>query len=146
MSNRQQRRAAMKKGKRPGQNYADVLAEKKMIQEAVNKSAHDHAVAIESDIKAQRFMWMAVIALNDAFGFGGDRAKRFLKALEDVANEVADMANEHGAVYAKAKMMGRAAQITGIDVKPVYEEEMRKARLENEANGIYFPEDDPDEW
>lgn len=36
--NRQQRRAAKHKGKRPGETYADVLARKKMIQEEVVKS------------------------------------------------------------------------------------------------------------
>ena len=144
MSNRAQRRAAAKK--RPGENYADVLAKKKMIKEAVDKSVHDQSVAIEADIKTQRFMWMAVIALNEAFGFGGERAKRFLLALEEVANEVEDMAKTHGGIYAKAKLMERASQITGMEITPVHEEEMRQARLENEANGIYFPPDDPDAW
>jgi hypothetical protein len=145
MSNRQQRRAA-KKGKRPGETYADVLAKKKLIKEAVDKTVHDTSVAIEADIKTQRFMWMAVIALNEAFGFGGERAKRFLQALEEVANEVEQMAEKDGAIYAKAKMMERCSQITGMEIKPIHEEEMRQARLENEAAGIYFPEDDPDKW
>lgn len=146
MSNRQQRRAAMKKGKRPGETYADVLAQKKMIKEAVERSAHDNAVAIEADIKTQRFMWMAVVALNETFGFGGERAKRFLLALEEVANECHELTQKHGGLYAKAKLMERASKITGIEITPVHEEEMRKARLENEANGIYFPEDDPENW
>lgn len=146
MSNRQQRRAAMKKGKRKGETYADVLAQQKMIKEAVDKSVHDHSVAIEADIKTQRFMWMAVIALRDAFGFGGERAKRFLLALEEVANDTEKLAKEHGAVYAKAKLMEEASKITGLKISPVHEEEMRQARLANEAEGIYFPEDDPDKW
>ena len=87
MNNRQQRRAAMKKGKRPGETYADVLAKQKMVKEAVDRSVHDASIAIEADIKTQRFLWMAVIALNEAFGFGGERAKRFMLALEEVANE-----------------------------------------------------------
>lgn len=147
MSNRQQRRAAAKhKGKRQGETYADVLNQKKMIQEAVTKSVHDHSVSIEADIKTQRFMWMSVVALNRAFGFGGERSKRFLQELGDVATEVEAMANEHGAVYAKAKFMEAASKITGIEIRPVHEEEMRQARIENEANGIYFPPDDPDKW
>lgn len=144
MANRQQRRAAAKK--RPGETYADVLAHKKQIQEAVNKSVHDHSVAIEADIKSQRVMWMSVVALNRAFGFGGKRCMDYFSALDEVANEVEAMAKEHGAVYAKAKLMEAASKITGIEVKPIHEEEMRKARLENEANGIFFPPDDPDKW
>jgi hypothetical protein len=144
MANRQQRRAAMKK--KPGENYADVLARKKMIKQAVEQTAHDASIAIEADIKTQRFIWMALIALNEAFGFGGERARRFLIALEKVCNEVEQMAKDNGGYYAKKKLMDRASQITGIDVSPVHEEEMRRARMENQAQGIYFEEDDPDKW
>ena len=146
MSNRQQRRAAKHKGMRPGETYADVLAKKRMIKAAVEQSVHDESVRIESDIKTQRFLWMAVIALNEAFGFGGERAKRFLEALQEVAEECEKMAKENGAYYARKKMMDRASQITGIEITPVHEEEMRQARKENEANGIYFQPDDDDRW
>lgn len=81
MGNRQQRRAAKHKGKRPGETYADVLAKKRMIKEAVEQSVHDHSIAIEADIKTQRFLWMAVIALNEAFGFGGSVQEDFWKHL-----------------------------------------------------------------
>ena len=144
MANRQQRRAAARK--KPGETYADVLARKKMIREAVDRTTRDTSIALETDIKVQRFMWMAVIALNEAFGFGGERAKRFLLALEKVANECERMAAENGGEYAKVKLMQRASQITGIECTPIHEEEMRKARAENQANGVYFPEDDPDRW
>lgn len=142
MSNRQQRRAAMKK--RPGETYADVLAKKKMVEKAVRESVHDHSIAIEADIKTQRFMWMAVIALNEAFGFGGERARKFLEALQTVAEEVERLATEYDPYYARKKMMDRASQITGIDITPVHEEEMRRARMENEATGVFFPVDEPD--
>lgn len=145
-SNRAQRRAAKHKGKRPGETYADVLAKKRMIKEAVEQSVHDTSIAIEADIKTQRFLWMAVIALNEAFGFGGERAKRFLEELMKVAAEVEEMAEKNGGYYARKKMMERASQITGIEITPVHEEEMRQARMENEANGIFFPADDPDKW
>lgn len=143
-SNRAQRRAAKHSGKRPGETYADVLTKKKMIKEAVEQSVHDHSIAIEADIKTQRFLWMAVIALNEAFGFGGERARRFLEALMKVADEVEQLAKKNGGYYARKKMMDRASQITGIDITPVHEEEMRQARLQNEANGIFFPAEDPD--
>lgn len=147
MSNRQQRRAAAKhKGKRPGETYADVLAREKMVKEAVEKTTRDTSIAIEADIKTQRFMWMSVVALNRAFGFGGKRSMDYLMALEEVANEVEQMAKENGAVYAKAKLMEAASKITGMKISPVHEEEMRQARLENEAKGVFFPEDDPDKW
>ena len=146
MSNRQQRRAAKHKGKRPGQTYADVLAEQKMIKEAVEKTAHSHAVSIESDIKTQRVLWMSVEALNRAFGFGGERAKRFMLALEEVANEFEALAKKNGKVYAVDNLRRRCEQITGMEIREVHEDEILQARKENEAAGIYFPEGDPDEW
>ena len=65
---------------------------------------------------------------------------------EKGANECEEMARENGGYYAVKKMMDRASQITGIDITPVHEEEMRKARMENQAQGVYFKEDDPDIW
>ena len=115
MSNRAQRRAAKRQGLKPGQTYGDVLAQKKMIREAVERTARDTSIGIEADIKTQRFLWMAVIALNEAFGFGGERSKRFLLALNEVAEECEAMAKAHGGIYA-------------------------------EAQGVYFPADDPDKW
>ena len=146
MANRQQRRAAAKHKKRQGENYADVLHKQKLIKEAVEKSAHDHAVSLEADIKSQRLMWMSVIALNKAFGFGGKRCMDYFTALDEVATDVEDMVKNHGGLYARTKLMEAASKITGIEITPIHEEEMMKARIENEANGIFFPPDDPDRW
>ena len=147
MSNRQQRRAAQKhKGKRTGESYADVLARQKMIQEAVNQSVQDHNVTIEADITAPRLMWMSLVALNRAYGFAGIRSRRYLVTLEEVAEEVEKLAKEHGAVYAIAKLKEEAEKITESEMVPIHEEEMRQARIENQKKGVYFPEDDPDNW
>lgn len=146
MANRAQRRAAAKHGKRKGETYADVLAQKRMIKEAVERNVHDRSIAIESDIKSQRLEWMSVIALNRAFGFGGKRSRMFLETLAEIALEVADMAKQHGAVYANAKMMESAGKILEIELSPVHEEEMRRARIENEKEGVFFDAEDPDVW
>ena len=74
------------------------------------------------------------------------RARKFLAALQEVAEECQKMAEENGGYYARKKMMDRASQITGIEITPVHEEEMRRARIENEAEGVFFPPDDPDAW
>lgn len=147
MSNRANRRAAKKhKGMRQGETYADVLAKKRMIKEAIDKSVHDQSVSIEADVKSQRMMWMSIIALNRAFGFGEKRCMDYFKALDEVAAEADEMAEKHGGLYAKTKLMEAASKITKIEIKPVHEEEMRKARIENEKEGIYFHDDDPDVW
>lgn len=142
MSNRKQRRAAMKK--RNGENYADVLARQKMIKETVEKSVNDRAVTVDGDIKGQRVMWMAVIALQRAFGFGNVRNQRFLLELETVSKEFEAEAKKDGAVVAVAHLMEQAGKATGVPFSPVWEDEMRQARIENQAKGVFFPEDDPD--
>lgn len=144
-SNRAQRRAARKKGKRPGETYADQLARERMIKEAVEKTAHDESVALESDIKTQRFLWMAVVANNIAFGHAGIRAQRFMLTLDDVRDDLEKMAKKNGWEYAIEKLRQRCQQITGMEVKQVHEERMIQARKENEAKGIFFEAEDPED-
>jgi hypothetical protein len=68
----------MKNGKRPGENYADVLAKKKLIKETVEKTVNDKAAKIEGDIKGQRVVWMSVIAMQRAHGHAAIRNQRYL--------------------------------------------------------------------
>lgn len=142
--NRQQRRAAKHRGKRPGETYADVLAKQRMIKDAVDKTARDTSIAMETDIKTQRFLWMSVVALNQAFGFGGVRAKKYMEALDEVREDLENMAKKNGWEYAVEKLRQRCQQITEMEVRQVHEEDMIRARRENEANGIFFPAEDPE--
>ena len=146
MGNRAQRRAEKRSGRKPGQTYADVLTQKKMIRQAVEQSVHDTSVQIEADIKMQRQLWIAIVALNEAFRFGGERAMRFMEAMQEVEDECRYLAQKHGGVYARDKLMKRASQITGIAIEPIHEDAMVQARKENEAQGIFFEADDPDKW
>ena len=145
-SNRAQRRAAKHKGKRQGETYMDVLTQKQMIKKAVEDSVHDHSVALESDIKTQRLLWMCIVSLNRAFGYAGIRSQRFLLTIDEVREEMEDMAKENGWEYTIEKLREAAAKITRMEVKQVHEEEMMRARKENEANGIFFPAEDPDKF
>lgn len=144
-SNRAQRRAAKHRGKRQGETYADQLAREKALKEAINQAAHDETVALKTDIKTQRFLWMSVEALNRAFGFAGVRAQRYMLALDEVREDLEKMAAENDWEYAVEKLRQRVEQITEIEVKYIHEEEMRQARRENEAKGIFFREDDREE-
>lgn len=139
--NRQQKRAAMRRGKAPGQTYADVLATKRMVAAAVERQVHSESVRLEADIINQRLLWESVVALNEAFGFGGQRAIRFMEALEKVCNEVIDLKENYDEAYAFEKLRQRASAITGIDVKYVHEDEMIAAKKYAEADGFHFPPD-----
>ena len=146
--NRQQRRAAKHRGKRPGETYADQLTWEKQIRESIDKTVRDESVALEADQKRQILLWEAVEALNRAFGIGEKRALQFMYTLDEVDKELQKIAKEDGRYVATEHLRKRASQITGMELKLVHEDRMRQARAENQANGVYFPEDDPDikEW
>ena len=144
-SNRAQRRAAKRNGKRPGETYADQLAREKMIKEAVERTAHDESVALESDIKTQRFLWMAVVANHIAFGHAGVRAQRFMMTLDDVREDLEKMAKKNGWEYAIEKLREQCQKITGMEVRQIHEDRMIQARKENEAKGIFFDAENPED-
>lgn len=135
----------MKKGKRQGETYADQLARQKDIKQAIEKAARDETVALESDIKTQRFLWMAVVANHMAFGHAGVRAQRFMMTLDEVREDMEKMAAKNGWEYAVEKLREQCEKITGMAVRQVHEEAMIQARKENEARGIFFPAEDPEE-
>jgi hypothetical protein len=146
--NRQKRRADKKQGKRKGETYADQLTREKQIREAIDRTVRDESVAMQADQKRQILLWEAVEALNRAFGIGEKRAVLFMQTLDEVDEELRKMAKEDGRYVATDKLRKRASQITGMELKLVHEDSMRQARAENQAKGVYFPEDDPDvkEW
>lgn len=149
IGNRAQRRGAAKhKGKRQGETYADVLKRERQILEAIDKSVHDRSVEIIADQKRQVLLWEAAEALNRRFGFAEKRVLDFLETLDEVHKELQGMAAEDGRYVATEHLRKRVCQITKMDLRLIHEDEMQLARQENEAKGIYFPEDDQDikEW
>lgn len=147
--NRAQRRAAARhKGKRPGENYAEYLARERQIRESIDKSVHDTSVEIIADQKRQILLWEAVVALNRRFGYAEKRAMEFMKTLDDVNKELCDIAREDGRYVATEHLRKEVSRISGMEVKLIHMDEIKQARAENEAKGIYFPEEDQDikEW
>ena len=136
--NRQQRRAAAKK--RPGETYADVLARQKQIQDTVEKVARDETVALESDIKTQRFLWMAKVALREEFGFAESRVQRFMLALDKIREDMEKLAKENGWDYAIEKLREQSERVSGFEEEYIHEEEMLRAKKTNEAKGVFFSE------
>ena len=71
----------------------------------------------------------------------------------NLADEMADvlfvlicLANQTGVNLTEALKNNLEKKTKRDKVTPVHEEEMRKARMENEANGVFFPAQDPDAW
>ena len=148
-SNRAQRRAAAKhKGKRPGENYAEYLKRERQIRESIDKSVHDTSVEIIADQKRQILLWEAVVALNRRFGYAEKRAMDFMDTLDKVNKELCGIAKEDGRYVATEYLRKEVSRISGMEVKLIHMDEIKQAREENEAKGIYFPEEDQDikEW
>ena len=145
--NRAQKRAKQH-GRRPGESYAEYLARERQIREAIDKSVRDTSVEIIADQKRQVMLWEAVAALNRKFGFAEKRAMDFMIALDEVDNELRRIAKEDGRYVATEHLRKEVSRISGMEVKLIHMDEIRQAKKENEAKGVYFPEEDQDvkEW
>lgn len=138
-----QNRAARRRNGLPnGMTYADKLAHDRMVRAAVQASANDARVKLETDIRCQRQLWLCCIAMNEAFGIGPERFKRFAEVLTNLAEEYDRMTTENGSDYANEKMRQRAEQITGIKIEYLYEHEMAEARRRNAEKGVIFEDGD----
>ena len=145
--NRAQKRAKQH-GRRPGESYAEYLAREKQIREAIDKSVHDTSVEIIADQKRLVMLWEAVVALNRRFGFAEKRAMDFMETLDEVNNELRRISKEDGRYVATENLRKEVSRISGMEVKLIHMDEIKRAREENEAKGVYFPEEDQDvkEW
>lgn len=94
---------AKTKNKRPGKprgmNYADMLARKRMIREAVQEAA------------------------DDAYGFGPERMKKFFIALQENNDEITRMEKEVDTDYAYEKLRLKAERVTDMKIEYLYEHE-----------------------
>lgn len=145
--NRAQKRAKQH-GRRPGESYAEYLARERQIREAIDKSVHDTSVEIIADQKRQVMLWEAVVALNRRFGFAEKRAMDFMETLDEVNKELTGIAKEDGRYVATEQLRKEVSKISGMEVKLIHMDEIKRAKEENEAKGVYFPEEDQDvkEW
>ena len=122
---RKERRAMQKK--RPGETYADVLARKQMLKQAVRDAARDTSIQLEADIRTQRALWLSSVSVADAFGIGPKRMQLFFDALQANSEELERMRVENGEEYAYEKLREKAERVSGIKIQYLYEHEMRVA-------------------
>ena len=132
------------KGKPNGMRYSDVLAQRRMLQQSVQQAANDNMVALQSDIRVQRMMWLMICSVSDAFGVGAQRMLKFFDALQANSDEYDRMATEVDVEYANEKLRQKAEKISGVKIKYLYEEEMKAAKKANEARGVFFQVEVPE--
>lgn len=118
--------------KRPGENYADVLARKAIGRKTLELAMHDEAVSFAADIKCQRMLWAAIVALNEQYQFGPKRTRDFLNAMDQINQEFYEMKEQNGDAYAEEKLRQRASQVSGIEIKYQHEAEMAAMREREE--------------
>ena len=139
---------AKTKNKRPGKprgmNYADMLARKRMIREAVREAADDATVRLRADTATQKALWLAVCSVADAYGFGPERMKKFFVALQEnndeitrlfsllvLASYITRMEKEVDADYAYEKLRLKAERVTGMKIEYLYEHEAQENKHES---------------
>lgn len=123
MANRKMRR----QGKPQGASYADVLARKKLQQEAVKAAVNDTTLEIKSEIRTQRALWLSVVAMNRAFGIGPKRFMEYAKELMAVTEWYQEMLENTDEVYANEKLRREAQKCSGTEIEPLYDKEMFEA-------------------
>ena len=82
------------------------------------------------------------------YGFAEKRATDFMETLDTVRDELCGIAKEDGRYVATEHLRKEVSRIIGFEVKLIHMDEIQQAKAENEAKGIYFPEEDQDirEW
>lgn len=123
MTNRKMRR----QGKPQGASYADVLARKKLQQEAVKAAVNDTTLEIKSEIRTQMALWLSVVAMNRAFGIGPKRFMEYAKELMAVTEWYQEMLDNTDEVYANEKLRREAQKCSGTEIEPLYDKEMFEA-------------------
>ena len=123
MANRKMRR----QGKPQGASYADVLARKKLQQEAVKAAVNDTTLEIKSEIRTQRALWLSAIAMSRAFGIGPKRFQDYAKELMAVTEWYQEMLDNTDEVYANEKLRREAQKCSGTEIEPLYDKEMFEA-------------------
>ena len=109
-----------RRGKPAGMNYADVLARKRMIRQAVQ----DEVILHEVNISIQRHLWLTAVALHEAYGFSEKRLDKFFDAFQAAADALQKMIDEVDQDYAYEKLRLRAEEISKRDI--VFYEDVMK--------------------
>lgn len=101
-----------------GATYADVLVTTKRAQ------AQDMLADLKENAQTQRALWLACIAMNDAFGTGPKRYLQWADALRKRTDWYNMMKAEVDDVYANEMLRRRASKCTRADTDPLYDEAM----------------------
>lgn len=85
----------------------------KLMQAKAKISNQERAAIIHRALTT--FFQASAVALNQEFGFGGERIARFKQATEDIVNEYGRLHDENDLDYADGKLEQMYKQVVGLD-------------------------------
>lgn len=127
MATNKKRRPGAHRGLPKGMRYADYVALEHARAKAVMEAAQSDAVRIEADTHTQRAMWLMVIAVAEAYGYGPKRLGQFFEAFQAATEWFNENVEKADWEYAVEKLRIRAQEVTGQEIKYLYEKELSEA-------------------
>jgi hypothetical protein len=117
-----------------GVSFAQRLAQQRMLQQALTDEVAIKQANLWAKQDTQRALWLMVIAVAEAFHIGPMRLSRdFFPVLDNLNQELQQMREENGDVYAFEKLKQRAEQVSGMEIRHFYDPDPAAALKEEEG-------------
>ena len=105
-----------------GATYAQVLAAEKAKKDAERQLE----MKLNANIYVERALWLSVVSIADAYGFGPKRLEPYFEKLRENSEEFESMCEEVDYTYALEKLREKAQKVTGAELTYVYEKELKE--------------------
>ena len=119
--NRAERRRLIKGGMSRNEVERRAALERK-----IDRYTRDATVQAQADMATQRAMWLMIVSIADAYGFGPKRMEKFFAAFQANTEQLQAWIRENGEEYAYEKMRQAAEKATGTEIQYLYEKDWRK--------------------
>lgn len=116
-----------------GVNYAQVLAAEKREKEEKKKRERQIELYMHTEIYVQRALWMSVVSIAQAYGFGPKRLEPYFDKLRENSEEFDRMCEEYDYDYALEKLRQEAERVTGSKLDYLYEKELKELAQRKEG-------------
>lgn len=115
-----------------GISLADKLARQRAINNAIDSAVLETKTRFVADRQTQRALWMATAAAADVFGAGPVRIQRWLQRMEEIGEEYYALVEGADEEYADEKLRQRAAEVSGKEIRQMYQAEADAAWARSE--------------
>ena len=115
-----------RKGLPQGVNYAQILAEEKRKKDLQARVEHETELQIHAEIFVQRALWLSIVSIADAYGYGPKRLEPYFVKMKENSEEFEKMCEEYDYDYALEKLRQKAEKVTGAEIAYKYEKELQE--------------------